>query len=1481
MAILNNLREIKTWLSEARPQRVAESQVSVLFQHASLGPTAPPHYNPILGASASKPTSTPASAPIHTQHVPKVRTMEPPSRNTHSKFWGDPRPLASINASSSGPAGNASYRSSNEPLRPPSPPVLVVEPADPPLCVSTQVSDSTHVQSDEDLIDTSLLRGPGAESRASRKPATPKTVANHRGPTALVNSPTSTAAVNRPAIADSGYPLSSNTAANHAAPTHSENLPVSHAAVKRPAPTESGATKKKRTASLYSPQALSSTEAQGPDGPNSGCVAKSNHEFVVDSSAPLNPQKRPSSSQIRANSRNKDQAAEPPGLNGQNVTVAVLQEYIRTCEAKIHLLSKYNAVSASTSLSQDAKNLWQTNQFQPRLSQLDLWLARVRPQLTFLEPLPRQEDLSDISGLSSLPTVLGLSQNEFVNILNDFKGDLGSPSSTGRPPVMQVDRGSGQLQHQHNPKSLLVESKPTNVEIWSRSEPEGIPDFQVPNSLPTQNYNSNIEEARHIIMNRRNRVEGASATATANIGDTNESEDDFGVGYMAGLVLSQVDNDDTDLSGFIAPDEPGAHDSESIDGLYMTQPTQFDRIDTDDDEDDLKSLTSGSEAEIDKIRLSQDVAERLGITYEPNDPIEILDDDNSSIGGYENKEPEASRPRLPAYDLDLENENELGENDNGENPGDFTMQLNEGRDEIVEISSEDDLDDIDLDGLKELSFIKSEAPAKLHMISDSDFSDNDDELLQLSKSVGPKAGPISEPFLDEVYQILRVNFRLSEFRSNQLEAIVATLKGKDVFVLIPTGGGKSLCFQLPALVKGGHTRGTTVVVSPLISLMQDQVQHLLSKNIRAGMISSKGTADERNSTFKALTSGQLDLVYLSPEMINNSGRVQKVISKLHENHMLARVVVDEAHCVSSWGHDFRPDYKGMSFFKQNFPEVPIMALTATANEKVRLDIVHNLRMHEPVLLKQSFNRVNLMYEVKNKPPNIYEWIREYIVQKHRGKTGIIYCHSKQSCETTAQKLNDFGVSCMYYHAGMDPTERFDVQEKWQKNHIHVICATIAFGMGIDKPDVRYVIHLYIPRSLEGYYQETGRAGRDGQQSECIMFYSYKDARALQSLIQRDDKLEDSAREAHLTKLQQVVQYCENKTDCRRQQVLHFFNETFDPKLCRKMCDNCCSNVVAVTRDVTDHCVAITKLVQSLQADKVTIIHCQDVYKGARHGKILKQNHHRNPFHGFGKDLDRGDIERIFYHLQSEGGLLEYQVMRGGFATTYVKLGPRANVIMKGTQSIQLSFTEKQPKNKGKTTDARNTGTANKENNGPRNPRLYSSKVPDLSALRYTESFVSARDLNTSIDSGGSFTRISLPQHDFGGQVNDFNSEMINHAFTELRNFRTQKLQELGFGRAHYFISDALLKEMALKLPTNAVDFAKLDAMTKEKVPHFQHFKKLLASLARSRKKATDGLPASSTAAVSNTPAMARRSQKSQGNKASRQKKSSQFRAMPI
>ncbi|KAK9314674.1 hypothetical protein V1522DRAFT_408456 [Lipomyces starkeyi] len=528
----------------------------------------------------------------------------------------------------------------------------------------------------------------------------------------------------------------------------------------------------------------------------------------------------------------------------------------------------------------------------------------------------------------------------------------------------------------------------------------------------------------------------------------------------------------------------------------------------------------------------------------------------------------------------------------------------------------------------------------------------------------------------EVCAVLRNVFKLPGFRHNQLEAINATLSGKDVFVLMPTGGGKSLCYQLPALVYGGKTKGTTIVISPLISLMQDQVEHLLEKGINAAMVSSRGDTGERRNTFQQLKSGDLSLLYVSPEMLTTNSQLRNVISSLYHRDCLARIVIDEAHCVSSWGHDFRPDYKQLGQFKKDYPNVPLMALTATANERVRLDVGFNLNITGCALFTQSFNRPNLYYEVRDKQRDVLAEIKELMKVKYPGKSGIIYCHSKNSCEETATKLNRLGLKVTYYHAGMDPEERLQVQIGWQGGLYQAICATVAFGMGIDKADVRFVVHYTLPRNLEGYYQETGRAGRDGLPSECILYYAYRDATSIMTMIDRDKDIDYDTKEKQRTFLKQVLQYCENQTDCRRHQVLQYFNEKFDSKNCHNQCDNCRIATVCEfeTRDITGITKDIIRTILAIQDDNVTMLHCMDVFRGAKTAKIQSAGHNNVPGYAAGKDVERTDMERIFHHLVAQSILKESAIVnKSGYASSYLRAGSRAVGLLSGTEKLTLTF----------------------------------------------------------------------------------------------------------------------------------------------------------------------------------------------------------------
>ena len=534
----------------------------------------------------------------------------------------------------------------------------------------------------------------------------------------------------------------------------------------------------------------------------------------------------------------------------------------------------------------------------------------------------------------------------------------------------------------------------------------------------------------------------------------------------------------------------------------------------------------------------------------------------------------------------------------------------------------------------------------------------------------PQPSQMHHPWSRDVKAALKDRFHLRGFRPNQLEAINATLAGKDAFVLMPTGGGKSLCYQLPSIVNSGKTQGVTVVISPLLSLMQDQVDHLQKLKIQALLINSEVTLEHRRLVMGCLKDPQpqkfCQLLYITPEMINKSQAMVSAFRDLHLRRKLARIVIDEAHCVSQWGHDFRPDYKLLGEVRQQFRGVPVIALTATATENVKVDVIHNLGIQKCEVFTQSFNRPNLNYEVrsKGKAKDVLECMATTIHTSYKSQSGIIYCLSKKNCEDIAEKLRkEYSIMAHHYHAGMEPEEKKQVQKQWQAGKYHVIVATIAFGMGIDKPDVRFVIHHTIPKSLEGYYQETGRAGRDGKRSGCYLYYGYHDTSALKRMIDEGEgSLDQKERQRQM--LRNVIQFCENRSDCRRVQVLNYFNESFRREDCSGSCDNCNSNSIFETQDFSEYATAALDLVKKIEKDSVTLLHCVDVFRGSKTKKITDLRHDRFQEHGVGSDIERGNVERLFYRLLSEDALTEVNVVnKAGFAQQYIHVSARPPIML--------------------------------------------------------------------------------------------------------------------------------------------------------------------------------------------------------------------------
>ncbi|MFN0059653.1 MAG: DNA helicase RecQ [Planctomycetota bacterium] len=513
---------------------------------------------------------------------------------------------------------------------------------------------------------------------------------------------------------------------------------------------------------------------------------------------------------------------------------------------------------------------------------------------------------------------------------------------------------------------------------------------------------------------------------------------------------------------------------------------------------------------------------------------------------------------------------------------------------------------------------------------------------------------------------LKQYFGFTSFRPLQEPIICDALAGKDVFALLPTGGGKSLCFQLPALV----STGLTVVVSPLIALMKDQVDALRASGVPATFLNSSLEPDEARARWRGLSRGEYRLLYVAPERLLLSGFLSDL-----QKWSLDLIAVDEAHCVSEWGHDFRPEYRQLAALRDLFPKVPLMALTATATSRVQTDIVEQLKMRAPSVYVASFNRPNLMYRVSPKS-GPYEQTLTFL-RTRPAESGIVYCHSRKSAETVAERLNSDGVIAAAYHAGMDSRDRSRNQELFLRDEVRVICATIAFGMGINKPNVRFVIHYDLPKSIEGYYQETGRAGRDGLPSECLLLYSAGDVMKQRQFIAE----KPSPREQQLAheQLQQMVHYAESAA-CRRAALLDYFGEEYGADTCGA-CDNCLS-----PRERYDGTVAAQKFlscvyrIQERSGFAVGLSHVVEVLRGADTEKIRRFSHEQLSTYGIGKNEAKESWSAIGRELVRLG-----LVRQDAARFNVLELTPAGRAALSERTAIHLTKPLETPKSKASRT----------------------------------------------------------------------------------------------------------------------------------------------------------------------------------------------------
>ncbi|MDW5441369.1 DNA helicase RecQ [Polaromonas sp. SM01] len=509
--------------------------------------------------------------------------------------------------------------------------------------------------------------------------------------------------------------------------------------------------------------------------------------------------------------------------------------------------------------------------------------------------------------------------------------------------------------------------------------------------------------------------------------------------------------------------------------------------------------------------------------------------------------------------------------------------------------------------------------------------------------------------------ILSQVFGYSDFRGSQQAIVDHVVAGGDALVLMPTGGGKSLCYQIPAIARQNAGHGVTVVISPLIALMHDQVGALHEAGVSAAFLNSTQTYEESSELERQLLRNELTLLYAAPERINTP-RMKGLLGSLHERGLLSLFAIDEAHCVSQWGHDFRPEYRSLSLLHETFPDVPRIALTATADALTRQDMIERLKLEDAREFVSSFDRPNIRYTIVEKTDATRQLLR-FIESEHTGEAGIVYCQSRKRVEEIAETLQGAGLKAMAYHAGLDSALRQQRQDRFLREEAMVMVATIAFGMGIDKPDVRFVAHLDMPKNIEGYYQETGRGGRDGLPANAWMAYGLQDVVNQRRMIDTSDAASEEFKQVMRGKLDALLSLAED-TRCRRVSLLHYFGEDSQP------CGNCdnCLNPPAVW-DATE---AARKMLSCIyrvqQASGISFGagHLMDILRGKPTEKVLQYNHDKLSTFGIGTDLSELQWRGVLRQLIAKSMV---RVDPDAFNT--LQLLPDARQVLKGEVSVML------------------------------------------------------------------------------------------------------------------------------------------------------------------------------------------------------------------
>jgi ATP-dependent DNA helicase RecQ len=509
--------------------------------------------------------------------------------------------------------------------------------------------------------------------------------------------------------------------------------------------------------------------------------------------------------------------------------------------------------------------------------------------------------------------------------------------------------------------------------------------------------------------------------------------------------------------------------------------------------------------------------------------------------------------------------------------------------------------------------------------------------------------------------ILGEVFGYNSFRGPQEAIVNHAVAGGDALVLMPTGGGKSLCYQIPAIARQQAGHGVTIVISPLIALMHDQVGALHEAGVSAAFLNSTQTQEESSALEKQLLRNELTLLYAAPERINTP-RMKGLLASLHERGLLSLFAIDEAHCVSQWGHDFRPEYRSLSLLHESFPDVPRMALTATADALTRQDMVERLKLEDAREFISSFDRPNIRYSIVEKTDPTRQLLR-FIETEHAGEAGIVYCQSRKRVEEIADMLQDAGLKAMAYHAGLDASLRQQRQDRFLRDDGMIMVATIAFGMGIDKPDVRFVAHLDMPKNIEGYYQETGRAGRDGLPADAWMVYGLQDVVNQRRMIDTSEVASEEFKQVMRGKLDALLTLAED-THCRRVSLLRYFGEDSQPCM---NCDNCL-NPPAVwnATDAARKMLSCIYRVQQASGISFGAGHVMDILRGKATDKVAQYAHDKLSTFGIGADLAEAQWRGVLRQLIAKNMV---RVDSEAFST--LELLPDARAVLRGEVSLML------------------------------------------------------------------------------------------------------------------------------------------------------------------------------------------------------------------